>query len=87
MAELTNRKPENILGRFYVDTTCIDCDICRNEAPTFFHRDTETGQSIVYRQPETAEEITLAQAAVESCPSNSIGDDGLRMTAAPSGRA
>ena len=76
MPEITDRKPENIIGRFYVDSSCIDCDFCRNSAPAFFRRDAETGQSIVYRQPETAEETALAQEALEGCPSDSIGNDG-----------
>jgi ferredoxin len=75
MPDLTDRKPENILGRFYVDTTCIDCDICRDSAPDFFRRDDDTGQSYVYRQPVTAEEVALAQEALEGCPTSSIGDD------------
>ena len=76
MPEITDRKPENIIGRFYVDSSCTDCDLCRDIAPAFFRRDSETGQSIVYRQPETAEETTLAQEALDGCPSDSIGDDG-----------
>lgn len=76
MPELTERKPENITGRFYVDSSCIDCDFCRETAPAFFTRDDETGQSIVHRQPETEEELALAQEAVEGCPSESIGADG-----------
>jgi len=76
MPEITDRKPENITGRFYVDSSCIDCDLCREHAPAFFRRDAETGQSIVYNQPEAAEDIALAQEALEGCPSNSIGDDG-----------
>ena len=76
MPEITDRKPENITGSFYVDSSCIDCDICRENAPNFFRRDAETGQSVVYRQPVTPEDIALAQEAVEGCPSNSIGDDG-----------
>ncbi len=75
MANLTARKPENVAGRFYVDSTCIDCDQCRDLAPAVFRRDEETGQSFVYRQPETAEEISLAREALETCPSESIGDD------------
>ena len=76
MPEITDRKPENIPGRFYVDSSCIDCDLCRENAPDFFRRDAETGQSVVYRQPASPEEMTLAQEALERCPSNSIGDDG-----------
>jgi ferredoxin len=74
MAELTERKTENIAGRFYVDTSCIDCDMCRGIAPAFYRRDDDTGQSIVYRQPETPEEVELALEALNVCPSESIGD-------------
>lgn len=76
MASLTERKTENIAGRFYVDSTCIDCDLCREIAPAFFRRDDDSGQSIVYRQPATSDEIALAGEALDSCPTNSIGDDG-----------
>jgi ferredoxin len=75
MATITDRKSENISGRFYVDSTCIDCDQCRDLAPAFFRRDDETGQSFVYRQPKAPEEISLAREALEACPSESIGDD------------
>jgi ferredoxin len=75
MPTLIDRKPENLAGRFYVDSSCTDCDLCRDLAPAFFRRDDETGQSFVYRQPETAEEISVAREALESCPSESIGDD------------
>lgn len=76
MPTLIERKPENIAGRLYVDASCIDCDLCRCTAPDFFRRDDETGQSIVYRQPETAAEIALAHEALHECPTESIGDDG-----------
>lgn len=76
MASITDRLPQNILGRYYVDTTCIDCGLCRTIAPDFFQRDDETGFSIVYRQPVTEEEIVLAEEARASCPTESIGNDG-----------
>ena len=76
MPEITDRKPENIIGRFYVDSSCIDCDMCRGNAPDFFRRDTATGQSVGYRQPASPEGIALAQEALEGCPPHSIGDDG-----------
>lgn len=41
-----------------------------------FQRDDETGLSFVYRQPVTADEKALAEEARESCPTNSIGNDG-----------
>lgn len=76
MADISNRLPQNIPGRFYVDSDCTDCDMCRGNASAFFRRDNEIGYSIVYRQPETAEEIQLCQEAVTGCPAEAIGDLG-----------
>ena len=76
MPNLADRIPQNIPGRYYVDSSCIDCDICRGEVPAFFTRDDDLGQSIVYRQPATPEEIALCDEAVAGCPTESIGCDG-----------
>jgi len=76
MATTTTRSPQNITGRYYVDDTCIDCDICRSTAPAFFTRDAELGLSVVYQQPSSPGEIAQAEEALESCPANSIGNDG-----------
>lgn len=76
MATLTERLAQNVPGRLYVDSTCIDCDMCRTNAPEFFRRDDGIGQSHVYRQPESTGDITAAQQALEGCPSDSIGNDG-----------
>ena len=76
MADKDNRNESNIAGRYYVDDSCIDCDMCRESAEHFFRRDDDIGSSIVYRQPLTAEEIAIADAALESCPTQSIGNDG-----------
>jgi glyoxylase-like metal-dependent hydrolase (beta-lactamase superfamily II)/ferredoxin len=71
MAELAQRLPENVPGDFFVDATCIDCDACRLIAPTVFH---DVGsQSAVFHQPESDEELLLAQKALISCPTASIG--------------
>ena len=75
MATLTDKLPQNAVGRFYVDSTCIDCDQCRTEAADFFDRDAENGTSFVKRQPVTADEIEQVQQAATNCPTNSIGDD------------
>jgi ferredoxin len=82
MATLSERLPQNAPGQFYVDATCIDCDLCRSIVPALFARHEETGFSFVTRQPSTAEECALAEEARESCPQESIGNDG-----APSPRA
>lgn len=76
MATTTERLPQNILGRFYVDASCIDCDLCRATAPAFFRRNDDIGFSVVYRQPVTPEQLALAEEAREGCPSESIGNDG-----------
>jgi ferredoxin len=77
MAELINRLSQNVIGGYYVDSSCTDCDLCRNTAPDFFKRDDEAGFSYVYRQPATAEEHTAAEEARQGCPSESIGNDGV----------
>jgi ferredoxin len=77
MAERTERLPQNVPGAYYVDSTCVDCDLCRNTAPGFFRRDDEIGMSIVQQQPSTPEEIALAEEARQGCPTESIGNNGL----------
>jgi ferredoxin len=76
MADKTNRLPLNAPGPYYVDDTCIDCDICRQTAPAIFVRDVVGGTSIVLRQPQSKEEIALAEEALIACPTETIGNDG-----------
>ena len=73
MPDIEERIPQNVEGRFYVDSSCIDCDNCRQTAPDFFRRDDDTGFSYVYRQPVTKEETEQCIDAMESCPTESIG--------------
>jgi ferredoxin len=77
MAEQMNRLPQNVSGAFYVDSSCIDCDMCRSTAPDVFRRDEEIGMSVVYRQPVTTEERALAEEAKQGCPTESIGNEGV----------
>ena len=76
MADSTNKVPTNVPGAYYVDTECIDCDMCREIAPATFCLDDELGRSRVYRQPSTAAEIELAEEALRGCPVDAIGRDG-----------
>jgi ferredoxin len=76
MATLSDRLPENVAGRYYVDSSCIDCDQCRVQAPDFFHRVADSGLSVVVRQPVTPEEIALIEQVVADCATCSIGNDG-----------
>ena len=77
MANRTRKTPTNVPGSFYVDETCIDCDICRETAPATFRRDDENGLSYVWQQPANDEERALAEEALQSCPTETIGNDGL----------
>lgn len=81
MAQLALRLETNVPGDFFVDSTCIDCDACRQIAPEIFHD--AGGQSAVLRQPQTDGELLAAQKALLACPTSSIGDLARRdMTAA-----
>ena len=71
MANPNLKLAENVEGAFFVDSTCIDCDTCRQLAPASF-RDF-SGHSIVYHQPQTEEEKRFAQMAIVACPTGSIG--------------
>jgi len=71
MADLSKRLPENVDGGFFVDSTCIDCDTCRQIAPATFG---ETGEfSFVQAQPRRTEDVAAAYRALVACPTASIG--------------
>ncbi len=76
MAEKDDRLPDNVAGTYYVDSECIDCDLCREVAPENFARNEDEGHSIVTKQPESDEEQELCEEAMESCPVEAIGSDG-----------
>lgn len=76
MADPNQKVPRNIPGKYYVDNSCIDCDLCRQIAPATMMRDDESGFSFVFRQPQTEAEITMAEEALQSCPTESIGSNG-----------
>jgi glyoxylase-like metal-dependent hydrolase (beta-lactamase superfamily II) len=71
MASLALRLPQNEPGDFYVDSTCIDCDACRQIAPKTFAEDGD--YSIVHSQPQSDEETRRAMMALVACPTASIG--------------
>jgi len=65
-----------VAGRFYVDVTCIDCDLCRETAPANFARLDDEGYSFVSAQPGTPAEEASCLAAMEECPVEAIGIEG-----------
>jgi ferredoxin len=76
MADPNDRVEENASGAYYVDSACIDCDVCRDTAPDNFTRSDENGYSYVFKQPETEDERALCDEAMTACPVEAIGNDG-----------
>ena len=76
MADPKNRYAENPAGKWYVDSQCIDCDVCRVTAPENFQRSEDKGYSYVFRQPESPDEEARCQEAMDSCPVEAIGSNG-----------
>jgi glyoxylase-like metal-dependent hydrolase (beta-lactamase superfamily II)/ferredoxin len=71
MANFNKRVPENVPGEFFVDTTCIDCDTCRQLAPATFGE--TAAYAFVHTQPQTADATRQALRALLACPTGSIG--------------
>jgi glyoxylase-like metal-dependent hydrolase (beta-lactamase superfamily II)/ferredoxin len=73
MASLEKILPANLPGDWFVDSTCIDCDTCRQLAPRVFGE--ADGYSFVQAQPRPEEERAALHALI-SCPTGSIGTRG-----------
>jgi ferredoxin len=66
---------ENVDGPFYVDSSCIDCDVCRDAAPKNFTRSFKYAYSYVSKQPENEAERAACEEALSICPVEAIGED------------
>jgi glyoxylase-like metal-dependent hydrolase (beta-lactamase superfamily II)/ferredoxin len=72
MADPARRLAANAGGALFVDSSCIDCEVCRQLAPaTFVGRGSF---SAVARQPSSPEETEAALRALVACPVGAIGD-------------
>src|SRR4029453_7249069 len=71
MANPKNRLANNGGGDFFVDSSCINCDTCRQLAPAVFGEAQDF--SFVKTQPKNPEEVRQALRAVVACPTGSIG--------------
>src|SRR5690349_13014667 len=71
MANRAKGVPENAPGDFFVDSTCIDCDTCRQVSPEVFAEG--PGHAFVRRQPAAPEDRRRALYALVCCPTGSIG--------------
>ena len=76
MASFAGRVPQNVAGKFYVDSSCIYCGLCDGMAPTIFRECNDQGWAYVFKQPETPDELRLCLDALGACPTGSIGADG-----------
>lgn len=74
MADPRKKLPANVAGEFFVDSTCINCDTCRQLAPESFAE--EDGYSCVSSQPRGDNAVRLATRALLACPTGSIGTTG-----------
>ncbi len=73
MADKNKRLDSNVAGNFFVDATCINCDTCRQLAPTSFE---EVGKfSAVTTQPIDDGSTHQAYQALLACPVGSIGTE------------
>jgi ferredoxin len=76
MADSSDKVESNVEGPWYVDTNCIDCDLCRQAAPGNFERNEDEGYTYVSKQPANDDETQAMSDAMEECPVEAIGDDG-----------
>jgi ferredoxin len=81
MASKDLRLDANVAGPWYIDSSCLPCLRCLDEAGP----DTENvllqlsdDESYVFfvKQPQTNAELAAAESALEVCPQNAIGKDG-----------
>lgn len=71
MADRSKTVEENVPGEFFVDATCIDCDACRQLAPTVFGDVPSTSR--VHTQPSGESTRRDAEHALLACPVGAIG--------------
>jgi glyoxylase-like metal-dependent hydrolase (beta-lactamase superfamily II)/ferredoxin len=80
MADTKKAVSDNVPGEFFVDTTCINCDTCRQLARSTFK---DRGDySFVFDQPTDDDERRAATRALLCCPTGSIGTRGINMSRA-----
>lgn len=65
---------------FYVDRACILCSVCSDTAPANFRQSADGDHDVCFRQPADADELLQCYTALENCPVEAIGDDGLTET-------
>ncbi len=74
MADKNDRTANSVPGAYYVDETCIGCELCVNTAPEVFAMNGDA-KAYVKKQP-APEDLEDTRISMESCPVEAIGDDG-----------
>ena len=64
---------QNVEGRYYVDESCIYCELCVDTAPDNFAFD-QKEFAYVKKQPNCHDEHELMSEAIDGCPTKSIAD-------------
>ncbi len=72
MADRARVHPLDRGGEWFVDKSCIDCDVARMVAPGLI-AEAPDGRSFFTRAPASVAEETMAWRALLACPSGSIG--------------
>lgn len=76
MANVAEKWEDSIPGNYYVDKSCIFCNLCMEVAPKNFKESDQGDHDIVYKQPASEEEFMQCKDAVEQCPVEAIGTNG-----------
>jgi len=75
MANKEDKLPENVPGKYYVDSECVFCETCIELAPENFAPQNDE-HAYVRKHPENESEEEQCREGMESCPTDAIGDDG-----------
>ena len=75
MADKNDKNIENVAGVFFVDSQCIACDACVEEAPKYFAMNDIDGHAYVFHQPHSSSEVELCDSALDLCPVDAIGKE------------
>ncbi len=59
------------MAEYKVSADCIGCGMCIETAPDFFQM-SDAGVAEVVKQPETEEDITKCDEALDNCPVQAI---------------
>ena len=76
MGDKDTRYEDNVTGQWYVDKKCILCSVCSEAAPKNFRESEAHDHDVVFKQPESPEEILQCEEAMAACPVEAIGNNG-----------